>query len=42
MNTSLNHILNEALALDHDERSGLMVTLLDSLEADNLASVADA
>ena len=42
MNARINHILDEALALDHDERSALMVTLLDSLDTDSPASVVDA
>ena len=42
MDARINHILDEALALDHDERSALMVTLLDSLDTDSPASVADA
>ena len=42
MNARINHILDEALALDHDERAALMVTLLDSLDTDNLASATDA
>ena len=42
MNERINQILEEALALDHDERSALMVTLLDNLDTDSPASVANA
>ena len=41
MNARINHILDEALALDHDERLALIVTLLDSLDSDS-PTVADA
>ena len=42
MNARIKQILDEALALDHDERSALMVALLDSLDTDSPAPVADA
>ena len=42
MSARINHILDEALTLDYDERSALMVTLLGSPGTDSPASVADA
>ena len=42
MNASIYHILDEALTLSEDERSALMVTLLDSLQTDNPALIEQA
>ena len=37
----MNRILDKALALENDERSALVTTLLDSLETDFPASAAN-
>ncbi|MCL1961790.1 MAG: addiction module protein [Desulfovibrionaceae bacterium] len=39
MNARLNHLFDEALALAPDERSALMVALLDSLGGEDAAAV---
>lgn len=41
MNARVDHLLAEALTLDPDERSVLVVALLDSLEGAGGPSVAD-
>jgi putative addiction module component (TIGR02574 family) len=42
MNARVDHLLDEALSLPTDERSALVVALLDSLEGSDDASVSDA
>ena len=42
MNARVDHLIDEALALAPDERSALVVALLDSLDGDDEASVAKA
>ena len=42
MNARIDHLLDEALSLPTDERSALVVALLDSLEGSDDASVSDA
>lgn len=40
MNAHLDHVIDEALALVPQERSALVLALLDSLDGDDEASVA--
>lgn len=42
MNARVDHVLDEVLALPADERSAVAVTLLDSLEDADSASISDA
>lgn len=42
MNAHLDHLIDEALALAPDERSAVVLALLDSLEGEDEASVARA
>ena len=42
MNARVDHILDEALALPDDERSAVVVALLDSLENANPDAVSEA
>jgi putative addiction module component (TIGR02574 family) len=42
MNARVDHLLDEALALAPDERSALVVALLDSLDGDDEATVTKA
>jgi putative addiction module component (TIGR02574 family) len=42
MNARVDHLLDEALALPADERSALVVALLDSLEGNDDATVSEA
>lgn len=42
MNARVDHLLDEALGLPTDERSALVVALLDSLEGSADAAVSDA
>jgi len=42
MNARVDHLLDEALTLPADERSALVVALLDSLEGSDDASISDA
>ena len=42
MNARVDHLLDEALALTPDERSALVVALLDSLSTEDEAEVAKA
>ena len=42
MNARVDHLLDEALALPTDERSALVVALLDSLEGSDDASISEA
>lgn len=42
MNARIDHILTEALELPSDERSALVVALIDSLEGSTDASISDA
>jgi putative addiction module component (TIGR02574 family) len=42
MNARVDHLLDEALSLPADERSALVVALLDSLEGSDDASISDA
>ena len=42
MNTRVDHLLDEALGLPADERSALVVALLDSLEGVDDAGVSEA
>jgi putative addiction module component (TIGR02574 family) len=42
MNARVDHLLDEALALPADERSALVVALLDSLEGSDDATVSEA
>ena len=40
MNTQVHHLIDEALALAPDERSAVVLALLDSLDGEDEASVA--
>jgi putative addiction module component (TIGR02574 family) len=42
MNARVDHLIDEALALDPSERSAMVIALLDSLDGDDEASVAKA
>ena len=42
MNARVDHLLDEALVLPTDERSALVVALLDSLEGSEDAAISDA
>ena len=42
MNARVDHLLDEALGLPTDERSALVVALLDSLESADDATVSEA
>lgn len=42
MNAHVDHLLHEALELPPDERSALVIALLDSLEGSADQSIADA
>ena len=42
MNARLDHVIDEALALDPNERSAVVIALLDSLDGGDEASVAKA
>ena len=42
MNARVDHLLDAALALEPDERSALVVALLDSLDGEDEATVARA
>jgi putative addiction module component (TIGR02574 family) len=42
MNAQVDHLLDEALTLPTNERSALVVALLDSLEGTDDASVSEA
>lgn len=42
MNARIDHLLDEALALGPDERSALVVALLDSLDGEDEAAVGKA
>lgn len=42
MNAHLDHVIDEALALVPQERSALVLALLDSLDGDDEASAASA
>ena len=42
MNARVDHILDEALGLPTDERSALVVALVDSLEGGDEASISQA
>jgi putative addiction module component (TIGR02574 family) len=42
MNSRVDHVIDEALALDPSERSAVVIALLDSLDGDDDASVAKA
>ncbi len=42
MNARIDHLIDEALQLAPDERSAMVVALLDSLDGDDEASVAKA
>ena len=42
MNARVDHLLDEALALEPDERSALVVALLDSLDGEDEATVTRA
>ena len=42
MNARIDHLLDEALSLPTDDRSALVVALLDSLEGSDDASLWDA
>ena len=42
MNARVDHLLNEALALDPDERSALVVALLDSMDGEDEATAMKA
>jgi putative addiction module component (TIGR02574 family) len=42
MNARINLLIDEALTLKHDERSALVVALLDSLEVEKQPDIADA
>jgi putative addiction module component (TIGR02574 family) len=42
MNAHLDHVMNEALALIPQERSALVLALLDSLEGDEAAAASQA
>ncbi len=42
MNARVDHLIDEALALDPSERSVVVIALLDSLDGDDEAPVANA
>ena len=42
MNARVDHLLDEALGLPTDERSALVVALLDSLEGSEDSAISDA
>jgi putative addiction module component (TIGR02574 family) len=42
MNARVDHLLDEALALEPDERSALVAALLDSLDGEDEATVTKA
>ncbi len=42
MNARINHLIDEALTLKHDERSALVVALLDSLDSDKQTEIDSA
>ena len=42
MNARIDHLLDEALALAPDERSALVIALLDSLEGEDEATIGKA
>ena len=42
MNAHLDHVIDEALALIPQERSAVLMALLDSLEGDDESAVSDA
>ena len=42
MNARVDHLLDEALGLPTDERSALVVALLDSLEGSDDSAISDA
>ena len=42
MNARVDHLIDEALALDPSERSALVIALLDSLDGEDEATVAKA
>ncbi len=42
MNARVDHLIDEALALDPSERSAVVVALLDSLDGEDEASVVKA
>ena len=42
MNARVDHLLDEALALEPDDRSALVVALLDSLDGEDEATVTKA
>jgi putative addiction module component (TIGR02574 family) len=42
MNARVDHLLAEALALEPDERSALVIALLDSLDGEDEATVSGA
>jgi len=42
MNARVDHLIDEALALDPSERSAVVIALLDSLDGEDEASVAKA
>ena len=42
MNARVDHLLDEALGLPSDERSALVVALMDSLEVADNASISEA
>ncbi|HSV44963.1 MAG TPA: addiction module protein [Ramlibacter sp.] len=42
MNARIDHLLDEALSLAPDERSALVVALLDSLDGEDEATVSGA
>jgi putative addiction module component (TIGR02574 family) len=42
MNARIDHLIDEALALEPDERSAVVVALLDSLDGEDSAAVARA
>jgi putative addiction module component (TIGR02574 family) len=42
MNARIDHLLDEALALARDERSALIIALLDSLEGEDETTIGKA
>ena len=42
MNARVDHLIDEALALAPDERSALVVALLDSLDGEDESTIAEA
>ena len=42
MNARIDHLIDEALTLDPDERSAVVVALLDSLDGEDQAAAAQA